>query len=186
MKFRLTAIADTDPAWNLQIEHWWNQGGSLLWSQYGGIGSETLDLSEEDCTSFVEKAKQIEGWETFGETLGLEHSISSGKPVSIQVIDEDAVEPEPELELDLESKSSEGSTNYCCRNCGRAWHPGLDPVRDYGMINIPARELNHVLNSLQEAINFSRGEGPNNSSTWEDALAEFVQALGASEAPGSA
>ncbi len=186
MKYRLKAISDTDPAWNIQIERWWNQGGSLLWSQYGGIGSETLDLSEDDFASFVEKAKQIEGWETFGESLGLERSISSGNPVSIQAIDEDKVEPEPEPELDLGSERRVESQPICCRNCGRPWHPGLDPVRDFEVVNIPVRELNHVLNSLQEAISFSQGEGPNNTRTWEDALRKLVQVLRAFEASGSA
>lgn len=176
MKYRLTALSDTDPAWNPRIERWWNQGGALLWSRYGGIGSETLDLSEEELASFQEKAKAIEGWEAFGDSLGLERTIATVKPVSIQAIEEE--ESRPELELDLESQGRPDPPDYCCRNCGRPWHPGLHMLQDRELISIPVRELNHVLNSLQEAINFSRGEGPNNSGTWQDALVSLVQVIG--------
>jgi hypothetical protein len=179
LKYRLTAISDADPAWNLQIERWWNQGGALLWAQYGGVGSETLDLPEEEFASFLEKAKTIDGWEAFGESLELERSIAAVKPVSIRAIEDE--KPEPELELDLEPESRIESPNYCCRNCGRPWHPGLQSVRDQELVKIPVRELNHVLNSLEEAINFGRGEGPNNSSTWQDALVGLVQVIGALE-----
>lgn len=179
MKYRLTVISDSDSAWNLQIEHWWTQGGALLWSQYGGVGSETLDLSEEEFASFLEKAKTIEGWEVFGEPLGLERSIATVKPVSIQAIEED--ESEPERELDPEPQSRIEPPNHCCRKCGRPWHPGLYPVRDQEIVSIPVRELNHVLNSLEEAISFGRDEGPNNSGTWQDALMGLVQVIGAVE-----
>jgi hypothetical protein len=177
MKYRLTAISDTDSAWNLQIEHWWTQGGALLWSQYGGVGSETLDLPEEEFASFMEKAKTIEGWGVVGESPGPECAIGAVKPVSIQIIEEE--EPEPEPELDLEPQSIAESPNYCCRKCGRPWHPGLYPVRDQELVSIPVRELNHVLNSLEEAISFSREDGPNNNGTWQDALIGVVQVIGA-------
>ncbi len=183
MKYRLTAISDTDSAWNLQIERWWTQGGALLWSQYGGVGSETLDLSEEEFASFLEKAKTIEGWEAFGESPGLERAIGALKPVSIQAIEEG--ESEPELELDLEPQSGIEPPNYCCRQCGRPWHPGVYRVRDQELVSIPVRELNHVLNSLEEAISFSREEGPNNNGTWQDALIGLVQVIGAVEASRS-
>jgi len=153
------------------MEAWWNQGGALLWNQYGGFGREEIVLTEEQVNLFLERASKMYGWEAepFAVSAG---EPRSGKPTPVII----APDIETETTTVISDEPRPGSTQ-CCRDCGRRFHPGLAPLADQDLVTIPTRQLNHLLNGLQEAIEFSRGNGPNNMRTWEAALGGALQAI---------
>jgi hypothetical protein len=165
MNYKLAAVSDSDPSWNDQMDSWWNNGGALLWNLYGGMGLDFLILTEEEVQSFLVKAKQINGWNASGDD-----AIQAVNPVTILPYSEDDAPDQPLEALDAPSA-------VCCPDCGRPVHPALHPAWNRQEITVPRKQLNHLLSSLQEAIAFSKGKGPNNYRTWENALEECSRSI---------
>jgi hypothetical protein len=163
MNCKLTAVSDSDPSWNDQMDSWWNNGGALLWNLYGGMGLDSLILTEEEVQSFLVKAEQINGWNASGGD-----AVQAVNPVTIRPHSEDYA-PEPDQPVEALG----APPAVCCPDCGRHVHPSLHSAWNLQEISVPRRQLNHLLSSLQEAIEFSKGNGPNNYRTWENALEEF-------------
>jgi hypothetical protein len=168
MDYELIAISDTDPTWNPSMESWWNSGGALLWNQYGGFGTDRLILSEAELQSFVDLAGAICGWE--GSTPAPDFLTASGNPIIIKP----CAEPEASVRR---KEALFRHQELCCSDCGRPYHSALVSESDEPGALVSRRDLNHVLNSLQEAIDFSVGKGPNNRRTWEAALDDFVRSM---------
>lgn len=147
------------------MEAWWNSGGALLWNQYGGFGTDRLILPDEELKAFVEYAGRIFGWQPDDQGYGF--GAGPANPIIIRPYSPHEASPQPEEAHSPESK-------WCCSDCGRPLHDALSSERNLERVLVSKRDLNHVLNSLQEAIDFSRGKGPNNTHTWEAALQEFV------------
>jgi hypothetical protein len=176
MNYKLTAVSDSDPSWNDDMEAWWNNGGALLWNLYGGMGKNSLILAEEEVQSFLAKAEQINGWDASGS-----HAVHPVNPVTILPHTE---EESPELEQHTEARDARPA--LCCPDCGRPVHPALQSAWSGGEISVPRRHLNHLLNCLQEAIEFSKGKGPNNYRTWKNALEECTEAIESAKQPCTA
>jgi hypothetical protein len=170
MKYKLIAISDSDPAWNDEMDAWWNNGGALVWNQYGGMGLDSLILTEEEVQSFVTKASQIHGWDAYSGSASL-----SDKPLNpVQMV---PYSEEDTPKSDRLQEAVVAGPVLCCQDCGRPVHPALHVARDRQEVSVPLRQLNHLLNSLQEAIEFSKGKGPNNYRTWESALGEVGEVM---------
>jgi hypothetical protein len=170
MEYQLIALSDSDPEWNDKVESWWNNGGALLWNQFGGAGAERLVLSQSELDAFLVKAKLIPGWNASPEHVS--SSAYTLHPVVIQ----------PYVESNAQKTGYHREVipdrpTVCCRDCGRPIHPALLAVWDRRVVWTPRTEMNHLLNSLQEAIAFARGNGPNNQRIWADALDSFVEAM---------
>ncbi len=174
MEYELIAVSDTDPAWNPVMEAWWNSGGAMLWNQYGGFGKDRLVMSVKELESFMEQAGGICGWQP-----GDPGNIFEAGPGNPLIITPHAMQDTSHLEEQPQSFKS----TFCCRDCGRPWHEALNSEGNSWSVEVPCRYLNHVLNSLQEAIAFSRGQGPNNAPTWEAALEELVASIKAQIKP---
>ena len=172
MKYTLIAVSDSDAMWNDRMDAWWNNGGALLWNQHGGFGTDSLVLNNDQVDAFLEKAKLIEGWNA------VPGSPEWGEMVN-PVIVQQHTEADP-VSDDNSGETRSAPPGSCCSSCGRPVHEALHTVWECGMIAVPRTEMNHVLNSLQEAIEFCQGTGPNNFKTWEAALSEFVAALAGS------
>lgn len=168
MDYELIAVSDTDPTWNPSMESWWNGGGALLWNQYGGFGTDRLILSETEFQSFMELAAAICGWQP--SIAKADSQTSPDNPVIIKPYSQPEASPEQK-----ETPSQE--QRWCCSDGGRPYHPALVPGSNEPMALVSRRDLNHVLNSLQEAIDFSLGKGPNNRRTWEANLNDFVNSM---------
>jgi len=167
MEYDLIAVPETDVAWNSIMEDWWNNGGALLWNRFGGFGKDRLTLSEDDLRSFLEQAESISGWQSLESSTP--RAIGPANPI---IIEKSCGNTSPEEESEIE----EPIEKYCCRDCGRDLHAALTQVRGES-ISIDKRRLNHLLNSLQEAIDYSGGRGPNNVHTWKAALQDFVESV---------
>jgi hypothetical protein len=174
MDYELIAVSDTDPTWNPTMESWWNSGGALLWNQYGGFGTDRLILSEVELKSFVELAAAICGWQP--STQGPSLQTSPENPVIIKPYSEPDESPRQQETLSQEQ-------HLCCSDCGRPYHQALISASNEPAVLVSLRDLNHVLNSLQEAIDFSVGKGPNNRRTWEVALEDFVSSMRGQQTP---
>ncbi len=168
MDYELIAVSDTDPTWNPSMESWWNGGGALLWNQYGGFGTDRLILSEAEFQSFMELAAVICGWQP--SIVKADSQMSPDNPVIIKPYSH------PDESLQQQETLSQ-EQRWCCSDCGRSHHPALVPASNEPTVVVSRRDLNHVLNSLQEAINFSLGKGPNNRRTWEEALEDLIISL---------
>lgn len=168
MEYELAVVQDTDPKWNPSMDAWWNGGGALLWNQYGGFGKDRLILTNEDLQSFMEQARGIFGWQPCSSGEG--NRVGPGNPILVQ-----PRTLQDELPQADEAHASE--SQWCCRDCARPVHEALNSPGRGERLSVSRRDLNHVLNSLQEAIDFSRGKGPNNSRTWEAALEDLTTAL---------
>lgn len=168
MEYELIAVSDTDPTWNPAMESWWNGGGALLWNRYGGFGTDRLILSEAELQSFVELAAAIYGWQSSNPDPDFRNA--SGNPVIIKPYTESETPPQ-------EKEMSSPEQKWCCSDCGRPYHPALVSASDEPAVLVSRRDLNHLLNALQEAIEFSMGKGPNNRRTWEGALEDFIRSM---------
>jgi hypothetical protein len=171
MNYKLIAVSDSDPSWNDEMEAWWNNGGALMWNLYGGMGLDTLILTDEEVQSFLVKAQQINGWDASGG-----HAVQPVNPVTVLPHSE-----EEAPESDQLSEAVAVPPGLCCPDCGRPVHPALHSTWNRQEISVPRKQLNHLLSSLQEAIEFSKGQGPNNHRTWENVLDECRGAIESQE-----
>jgi hypothetical protein len=168
MDYELKAISDTDISWSPVMEAWWNNGGALLWNRFGGFGKNQLVLEEEEVKSFLQEAGEIAGWHS-GDSE--DYCAALGNPILVRPYSVN------ECPAEQEDQHSDEPQNWCCRECGRSLHEGLDSADNMAIIAVSRRDLNHVLNSLREAIDFSRSNGPNNNLTWEASLEAIVASL---------
>jgi len=173
--YRFEAVPDDHPAWNRAMETWWEQGGALLWNQYGGMGSTALCLDPETATKFLREAALIDGWVSHTSSTACgEPPLLNPLVVSRETANEDELPPvEPPRPVQPRSVDS----MVCCIHCGRNINPALSENWSGDMICLPPRVLNHVLNSLEEAIDFARGRGANNFRTWLAHLDDTANAL---------
>ncbi len=173
MFYRLTAIDESDPRWNQRIDDWWSQGGALLWNRFGGFGSDSLNLTEEELDLFLAGARAIEGWEPSPYRGCIPAGgASSDHPVIVGPYIEEPIEAvvEPHDE-------EPPATSLCCRECGRPLHRSLRRYADADFVPVPRKQLNHILHCLGEAVSFGRGEGPNNFRTWEAMLEDLEASI---------
>jgi hypothetical protein len=174
-KYRLEAISDEHPAWNAAMEAWWENGGALLWNQYGGMGLQVLILEPEEATKFLQAAALIEGWgNQIDDTSSWEDS--PARPVAVIAWDSDYLEREPDAPATT-TQSQSAVAIHCCRQCGREISPALRDAWSGDPIHVSPRVLNHLLNSLHEAIDFAKGVGPNNFRTWQANLEQVADIL---------
>lgn len=177
MVYKLTAVDESDPRWNPRMEAWWSQGGALLWNRFGGFGSDSMVLTEEEFETFLAAARAIEGWASSPHAASeADTGTGADHPVIVEScvegISEDMVEPYCE---------DSPKIDRCCRDCGRPLHPSLLPFGHADLVLVPRCRLNHVMCSLEEAVSFGRGDGPNNFRTWEAMLEDLVHAIRARE-----
>ncbi|AFM26777.1 hypothetical protein Desti_4140 [Desulfomonile tiedjei DSM 6799] len=168
MDYELKIVRETDPAWNESMDSWWNNGGALLWNRYGGFGKDSLVLSAEELESFLERARTIQGWNSSplpdAETnpVIIVSFVKSSQPEAAR----EAIPPD--------SHALPGSFESCCSDCGRPIHEALREMASRDSVTVSVRAMNHLLNSLAEAIAFSRQKGPNNYRTWEASMEEIT------------
>lgn len=175
MGYLFEAVPEEHPTWNNAMEMWWQKGGALLWNQYGGVGSEILRLDSETATRFLQAAALIEGWESQrNNSAGGEPSPLNPLVVRMETADAQGFLP---MEPTRAVQQCEGDVVTCCVDCGRDINPALREIWSGDGISLPPRVLNHVLNSLEEAINFARNKGPNNFRTWLAHLEEAADVL---------
>jgi hypothetical protein len=179
MFYRLTAIDESDPRWNQRMENWWSQGGALLWNRFGGFGSDSLKLTEEELDLFLTGARAIEGWEP-SSCLGCvpADGIASSHPVLVGPYVEEPINADAEVEPPCEESPA---TSLCCRECGRPLHRSLHRYAKADPVPVPRKQLNHMLHCLGEAVSFGRGEGPNNFRTWEAMLEDLEASINVEE-----
>jgi hypothetical protein len=176
MKYRITAVADSEGDLSPLLEEWWTNGGALLWNQYGGLAANSIVLDEEDWNHFLLKAQAIHGWRSQPERID---GINDYGPLTV------ASCAEPEAMTEAAEFNSERSTVEsdsecqirCCGHCGRYVSDGLAHLWNEDSIAVPKIALNHMINSLLESISYAKGQGPNNYRTWQAALDEFMEAL---------
>jgi hypothetical protein len=127
--------------------------------------------------SFVQAAAEIPGWRSCDcQNFGVE----SGNPIMVRP------HSGGDTPLHAEDSTACEQRNWCCHDCGRPLHEGLDSAGVLETVAVSRRELNHVLNSLREAIDFCRERGPNNNLTWEAALEALVVSLKSTPYSGNA
>ncbi len=160
MKIIYAAVPETDPSWNTEMETWWSSGGALLWNRFGGSGSETLELSEEEEQGFLDQASRIEGWNS-GPVI---RNSTSETEFQSEHIDAPPMPP------------AQHGPRLCCRECGRRMHESLAETRSDKIV-LDVQNINHVLNSLAEAVEYAKGKGPNNYRTWEAVLDSFLESI---------
>jgi hypothetical protein len=168
MDYELKVTQETDPAWNESMDSWWNNGGALLWNRYGGFGKDSFVLPEEELESFLERARTIQGWNS--ATL----SDAETNPVVIAPFVEVGQPETPVEATPPDTLALTGSFESCCPDCGRPIHEALREMACQDSVTVSLRAMNHLLNSLAEAIAFSRRKGPNNYRTWEVAIEEIM------------
>ncbi|MDQ1238463.1 MAG: hypothetical protein QG577_648 [Thermodesulfobacteriota bacterium] len=174
-KCRLEAISDEHPAWTAAMEAWWENGGALLWNQYGGMGLQVLILEPEEATKFLRAAAHIEGWGNHIEDV-VSWRESPARPVVVTALNSDDLEQEPDSKARTTQTQSAASIQ-CCRQCGREINPALRDVWSGDPIHVSPRVLNHLINSLNEAIDFATAVGPNNFRTWQATLEQAANML---------
>ncbi len=168
MEYELKVIQETDPAWNEGMDSWWNNGGALLWNRYGGFGKDSLVLSAEELGAFVERAQTIQGW------ISSPLSDAETNPVTIAPFVEGSQPEAPSEEGLPDTRALPASPEFCCLDCGRPIHQALRHMASQDAVTVSVRAMNHLLNSLAEAIAFSRRKGPNNQLIWEAAIEEIT------------
>jgi hypothetical protein len=177
VRYKLTALSDDHPSWNSRMEAWWQSGGALLWNRFGGISAEELVLDSDAAREFVRCASSIVGWNPVfsEECLETDCIPSDANAVRIERMSElQEMAPQPVC------AAEEKQPTFCCRDCGRELHPCLEPFWQMDDVVVARRALNHLLNSLHEAIEYARGKGPNNWRVWQAALDETVRLLSGS------
>ncbi len=122
-KCRLEAISDEHPAWNAAMEAWWENGGALLWNQYGGMGLQVLTLEPEEATKFLHSAALIEGWGNYIEDV-VSWELSPARPVAVIELHSDDLEVKPDAPATT-TQSQSPVAIQCCRECGRGINPAL-------------------------------------------------------------
>ncbi len=174
LRYKFTALSDDHPSWNPGMEAWWQNGGALLWNRFGGISTEELVLDSAAAHEFVRCAGAIVGWNPLfnEECLDSDCIPRDANAVRIEKMAElQEIEPAPVC-------LAEGKQpTFCCRECGRELHPCLEPFWQMNDVVVSRRALNHVLNSLHEAVEYARGKGPNNWQVWQAALEDAARLL---------
>lgn len=177
MHYKLTAVDEADPRWTQQMENWWSQGGALLWNRFGGFGSDSLVLTEEELARFLSSAGTIEGW---SRSPHAGSQAGNGAAFDNPIIVESYHGETPTNSVEPQTQDS-SAMRPCCRDCGRPVHPSLRSRGNSDLVPVPRRQLNHVLHTLEEAVSYGRGEGPNNYRTWEAVLDELVAVISSKE-----
>lgn len=172
--YKLTALSDDNPSWNSQMEAWWQNGGALLWNRFGGVGLEELVLGAEDTQEFVRCASAIPGWNPMFHERCIEDGILPEEANAVQ-LQEIITAEEPGVTTNFKPK--EKVPRLCCMDCGREVHAALQRYWQADYIPVPKYALNHLFNSLNEAVAFARGKGPNNWLVWRAALEDAVRSL---------
>ncbi len=175
-RYRITTVSDSDGDVSPFLEAWWAQGGALLWNQYGGLGSNSIDLDEDQWNGFLLKAQAIHGWRSQPEQVG--QALDYGPMILADVSENDEIGGGDECHSNCAGdKGAAGAETRCCGDCGRFAFEGLIDLWNRDAIPVAKIPLNHLLNSLREAIDYAKGNGPNNHRTWQAALVEFVDSL---------
>jgi len=172
--YKLTALSDDHPSWNSRMEAWWKNGGALLWNRFGGVGAEELVLGSDDVREFMRCAKAIPGWNPLFHEECLESGCLPKDTNAVQIREMPAIdEGLPRTSV----APNEKVPTLCCMNCGRGIYPDLQSWWQADEIMLPKHALNHLLNGLDEAIEFARGRGPNNWLVWSAALEDVAKLL---------
>jgi hypothetical protein len=176
MKYKVSAVSDSEGNLSPLLEEWWTAGGALLWNQYGGLAANSIILDEKEWNDFLSKAQAIHGWRLMPEKAD---GIDDYGPLTVANCSESEA-PDEGVEFICEPSTAKPATEprvRCCGDCGRHAFEGLAHLWNQDSIVVPKTALNHVLNSLLEAISYAEGQGPNNHRTWQGTLDDFVDSL---------
>jgi hypothetical protein len=139
------------------------------------MGLQVLTLEPEEATKFLHSAALIEGWGNYIEDV-VSWELSPARPVAVIELHSDDLEVKPDAPATT-TQSQSPVAIQCCRECGRGINPALRDVWGGDPIHVSPRVLNHLLNSLNEAIHFATGVGPNNFRTWQATLEQAASML---------
>ncbi len=145
-----------------------------MWNRFGGVSVEELILNVDNAREFVRCASTIPGWNPVFHEECIEIGCLPDETNPVQISKFLPTEEPAQQTLVLTEAEP---PLVCCMDCGRNVHNALQRRWQTNQIMLPPRVLNHLLNSIKEAIEFARGEGPNNWLVWKAAMEDATRLL---------